>query len=101
MSHLSIHFPSNLGDEDETKVYYIGLRGEFFEAARTGVVNAVYESRPMMKDHKQGRNSIEKFKLDFQLINHLRFYFDSGTGLNYQMFELFLSFGNLKPELKI
>lgn len=53
MSHLSIHFPSNLGDEDETKVYYIGLRGEFFEAARTGVVNAVYESRPMLEDHKQ------------------------------------------------
>ncbi len=53
VSHLSIHFPSNLGNEDETRVYYIGLRGEFFEAQRTGVVNAVYEARPMMDDHKQ------------------------------------------------
>ena len=42
MSHLSIHY-----------IHYIGLRGEFFEAARTGVVNAVYESRPMLEDHKQ------------------------------------------------
>jgi len=53
--HLSLHFPSNFGgdDSDETKIYWIGLKGEFTEAQRTGVVNAVYEARPMLKDHKQ------------------------------------------------
>ncbi len=50
--HLSIYFPSNFG-EDVTKVHYIGLKGEFTQANRSGVVNAVYEARPMMKDHKQ------------------------------------------------
>ena len=53
--HLSLHFPCNFGgdDSDETKIYWIGLKGEFTEAQRTGVVNAVYEARPMLKDHKQ------------------------------------------------
>jgi len=50
--HLTLHFPSNLGGDDETKVYYIGLKGEFTKAERTGVVNAVYEARPMIGDHK-------------------------------------------------
>ncbi len=53
VSHLTIHFPSNRGGGEETKVYYIGLKGDFMRAQRTGVVNAVYESRPMMEDHKQ------------------------------------------------
>ena len=49
--HLSLHFPSNFGD-DQTRIYYIGLAGEFTKATRVGVVNAVYEARPMMEDHK-------------------------------------------------
>ena len=49
--HLTIHFPENFGS-DSTKIYYIGLKGEFTEAHRTGVVTAVYEARPMMQDHK-------------------------------------------------
>ena len=50
--HLSLHFPSNFG-EDVTEIHYIGLKGEFTPGHRTGVVNAVYEARPMLEDHKQ------------------------------------------------
>ena len=50
--HLSLHFPTNFG-EDVTQIYYIGLKGEFTPGHRTGVVNAVYEARPMLEDHKQ------------------------------------------------
>jgi hypothetical protein len=50
--HLSLHFPTNFG-EDVTQIYYIGLKGEFTKENRAGVVNCVYEARPMMKDHKQ------------------------------------------------
>jgi len=50
--HLTLYFPSNMG-ADQTKIYYIGLSGEWTAATRVGVVNAVYESRPMMQDHQQ------------------------------------------------
>ncbi|XP_075153457.1 PITH domain-containing protein GA19395 isoform X2 [Haematobia irritans] len=49
--HLSIHFPSNFGD-DNTKIYYIGLRGEFSEAHHHGVTICTYEARPNVSDHK-------------------------------------------------
>ena len=49
--HLTLHFPSNFGAE-QTKIFYIGLAGEFSQANRVGVVNCVYEARPMMEDHK-------------------------------------------------
>ena len=32
--HLSLHFPSNFG-EDQTRIYYIGLAGEFTAANRS------------------------------------------------------------------
>ena len=48
--HLSLHFPTNFG-EDQTKITYIGLAGEWTEANRVGVVNAVYEARAMPEDH--------------------------------------------------
>uniref|UniRef100_A0A023GG31 Putative thioredoxin-like protein n=1 Tax=Amblyomma triste TaxID=251400 RepID=A0A023GG31_AMBTT len=49
--HLSLHFPSNFGD-DVTRIYYIGLHGEFSEAQRQGIVLCSYESAPNPADHK-------------------------------------------------
>ena len=51
VQHLTLHFPSNFG-ADQTKIFYIGLAGEFTKVNRVGVVNCVYEARPMMEDHK-------------------------------------------------
>jgi len=50
--HLTLFFPSNMG-ADQTKIYYIGLSGEWTKASRVGVVNAVYEARPIPQDHQQ------------------------------------------------
>ncbi|XP_022193636.1 PITH domain-containing protein CG6153 [Nilaparvata lugens] len=49
--HLTLHFPSNFGSET-TKLFYIGLRGEFSQAHRHGVTICSYESRPNIADHK-------------------------------------------------
>uniref|UniRef100_A0A2M4C042 Putative thioredoxin-like protein n=1 Tax=Anopheles marajoara TaxID=58244 RepID=A0A2M4C042_9DIPT len=49
--HLSLHIPSNYGS-DQTKVYYIGLKGEFSEAHHHGVTICTYEARPNVSDHK-------------------------------------------------
>lgn len=49
--HLTLHFPSNFG-EDNTRIYYIGLRGEFSPAHYHGVTICNYESRPNVSDHK-------------------------------------------------
>lgn len=46
--HLTIHFVNkNKEDEDRPcKIYYIGLKGEFTQANRDGIVIANYEIRP-------------------------------------------------------
>lgn len=49
--HLTLFFPENFG-EDITRIYYIGLRGEFSKAHVHGVTICTYESRPNMSDHK-------------------------------------------------
>jgi hypothetical protein len=51
LHHLTLYFPTNFGSET-TKVYYIGLRGEFSEAHRHGVTICTYEARPNVSDHK-------------------------------------------------
>merc|ERR1711973_233267 len=48
--HLSIHFPSNFGEET-TKVFYIGLKGDFSEAHKHGVTICNYEARANPSDH--------------------------------------------------
>lgn len=49
--HLSLCFPANFGAET-TRIYYIGLRGEFTKAHYHGVTICNYESRANAADHK-------------------------------------------------
>ncbi|KAK5646565.1 hypothetical protein RI129_005029 [Pyrocoelia pectoralis] len=49
--HLTLHFPSNFGG-DQTRIFYIGLKGEFTEANRHGVTICTYEAAPNLYDHK-------------------------------------------------
>ncbi|CAH2066693.1 unnamed protein product, partial [Iphiclides podalirius] len=51
VSHLTMHFPANFGAET-TKIYYIGLKGEWTPGHRHGVTICTYEARPMLDDHK-------------------------------------------------
>ncbi|XP_069613248.1 PITH domain-containing protein 1 isoform X2 [Ranitomeya imitator] len=48
--HLSIHISKNFGAEN-TKIYYIGLRGEWTEAHRHEVTICNYESAANPADH--------------------------------------------------
>ncbi|GLD98681.1 hypothetical protein PINS_up007398 [Pythium insidiosum] len=50
VSSLTIFVEDSTGGDD-TKIYYIGLKGES-KKWRHGVVEAVYESRPQAADHK-------------------------------------------------
>ncbi|XP_055329370.1 PITH domain-containing protein 1-like [Paramacrobiotus metropolitanus] len=49
--HLTIHFKRNFG-ADTTRIYYIGLRGEFTAARREEIVIANYELKPNPCDTK-------------------------------------------------
>ena len=51
LHHLTLYFPSNFG-ADQTKIFYIGLVGEFTKCDRVGVVNAVYKVKAIPEDHK-------------------------------------------------
>ncbi|KAL4706037.1 hypothetical protein ACJJTC_014259 [Scirpophaga incertulas] len=51
VSHLTMHFPSNFG-ADSTKIYYIGLKGEWSPGHKHGVTICTYEARPNLDDHK-------------------------------------------------
>lgn len=58
--YLTIHIPKNFGSES-TKIYYIGLRGEFSEGHRHGVTICTYEARPNVADHKASlTNSVSR-----------------------------------------
>lgn len=51
VQHLSIHISKNFGEEN-TRVYYIGLRGEFSQAHRHEVTICNYEASANPADHK-------------------------------------------------
>lgn len=51
LTHLSLYFPTNFGGE-KTRIYYVGLRGEYQSDVRQQVTIATYEARPMLKDHE-------------------------------------------------
>lgn len=51
VQHLSIHISKNFGSEN-TRVYYIGLRGEYSEAHRHEVTICNYEASANPADHK-------------------------------------------------
>ncbi|XP_044266130.1 PITH domain-containing protein CG6153 [Tribolium madens] len=55
--HLTLHFPSNFGAET-TRIYYIGLRGEYSEAHHHGVTICTYESRPNIADHEKLKDNV-------------------------------------------
>lgn len=40
VTHLSLHFPTNFG-EDKTRIYYIGLRGEYIADIRQQVSSEI------------------------------------------------------------
>ncbi|OQR87671.1 hypothetical protein ACHHYP_08173 [Achlya hypogyna] len=50
ISSLTLFFENSV-DGDQTRIYYIGLKGES-KKWKHGVVECVYESRPQMSDHK-------------------------------------------------
>ncbi|NWR78733.1 PITH1 protein, partial [Centropus unirufus] len=49
--HLSMHFPRNFGAET-TKIFYIGLKGEWTEAQRHEVPICTYEAAARPADHR-------------------------------------------------
>ncbi|KAJ8935745.1 hypothetical protein NQ314_012671 [Rhamnusium bicolor] len=57
--YLTLHFPSNFGAET-TRIYYIGLKGEFSECHRHGVTICTYEARPMAEDHENPINELTR-----------------------------------------
>lgn len=51
VQHLSMHFPTNFG-ECTTKIYYIGLKGDFMQAHNHGVTICNYEAKANPADHR-------------------------------------------------
>ena len=51
VEHLSVYITKNFG-ADTTKVYYIGLKGDFMQAHKHGVTICTYEAKPNPADHQ-------------------------------------------------
>lgn len=64
LTHLTIFFPANFGS-DHTRIYYIGLRGEYLSDARQKVTRFCY----ITKSHKKYYISVNSI---FQAVNRFR-----------------------------
>ncbi len=62
VNHLSLFIPINQSGSDRTIVSFIGLYGEFRQQ-RVGAVDALYEAKPMLADHK---SEIGKFTASYK-----------------------------------
>ena len=51
VTHLTLHFPTNYGDET-SRIYLIGLKGDWTPAHQHGVTLCASEATPSMSDHK-------------------------------------------------
>ncbi|KAI6177699.1 PITH domain-containing protein [Aphelenchoides bicaudatus] len=57
---LTLYFPTNFGD-DQTRIYYIGLRGSYQHDYRERIAIANYEARPVPDDHKvYGKDQVQR-----------------------------------------
>ena len=61
--NLTLHFPKSVGG-DQTKIYWIGLRGEFTETQREKIVLASYELAANPADHHK---VCSKEKMNFDI----------------------------------
>ena len=52
ITYLCLHFPGNYGGVDNTRISYIGLRGDFKKVHRDAITIANYEVSPNPSDHK-------------------------------------------------
>ena len=64
VNHLTLYFPKNFGD-DTTRIYYIGLKGDFTAAQRDAILIANYELASNPADHK-----VNLFESTKNTINH-------------------------------
>ena len=57
MQHLSLYF-SGMGNTEQIKIYYIGLKGEWTPAHKHGVTICTYEARPLISNHPTDFNEV-------------------------------------------
>jgi len=57
VTSLTMYIPTNFGAET-TRIDYIGLKGDYFEAYKREAVITAYESKPQMQDHQTKADQI-------------------------------------------
>jgi len=62
VSTLTLFFTRNYGAEN-TKIYYIGLKGDFFGSNERKAVITTYESKPQISDHKNEADVVQRSHL--------------------------------------